>query len=79
MKRRLQIGRQVQRDPCCLRSAWSGFRGDTKLYTQLLAGVFELEDRLLHKKDGLALWAAVEAELEALSNNALVLVLELLL
>ena len=42
-----------------------------------LAGAFEVESRLLHEKDGLALWNVAEIELEALSNDALVLVLEL--
>jgi redox-sensitive bicupin YhaK (pirin superfamily) len=42
-----------------------------------LAGAFEVESRLLHEKDGLALWDISEIELEALSNDALVLVLEL--
>jgi hypothetical protein len=48
------------------------------LFAFVIAGAFELEGRLLHEKDGLALWDAAELELEALSNHALVLVLELL-
>jgi hypothetical protein len=43
----------------------------------VLAGAFELEGRLLHEKDGLALWNATAIELEALNNNALLAVLEL--
>ncbi|PSR52034.1 hypothetical protein AHMF7605_00120 [Adhaeribacter arboris] len=43
----------------------------------VLTGAFEAQGRLLHEKDGLALWDTDEVELEALSNNALVLVLEL--
>lgn len=43
----------------------------------VIAGAFELGGRLLHENDGLALWDVAEAELEALSNHALVLVLEL--
>ena len=42
-----------------------------------LAGAFEVESRLLHEKDGLALWDVAEIELEALSNDAVVLLLEL--
>ncbi|MCB2408054.1 pirin [Hymenobacter lucidus] len=42
----------------------------------VLAGAFEVEGRLLHEKDGLALWDVEQVELEALSNDALVLVLE---
>ena len=42
-----------------------------------LAGAFEVEGRLLHAQDGLALWdAAAPIELEALSNDALLLVLD---
>jgi len=47
-----------------------------RLFAFVLAGAFELEGRLLHEKDGLALWQAGAVELEALSNNALVLLLE---
>jgi hypothetical protein len=47
------------------------------LYAFVLTGAFEIEGRLMHGKDGLALWNAAEIELEALSNDAVVLVLEL--
>lgn len=43
----------------------------------VLAGAFEVEGRLLHERDGLALWQVAEVELEALSNYATILVLEL--
>jgi hypothetical protein len=43
----------------------------------VLAGAFEVAGRLLHAQDGLALWDVPTVELEALSNDALVLVLEL--
>ena len=43
----------------------------------VLAGAFEAEGRLLHESDGLALWnAATAIEIEALSHDALLLVLE---
>lgn len=42
-----------------------------------IAGAFEIEGRLLHPKDGLALWNTDEVEIEALSNNALLLLLPL--
>jgi hypothetical protein len=39
-----------------------------------LAGAFEAEGRLLHEKDGRAPWdAPAPVEIEALSNNALLL------
>lgn len=47
------------------------------MFAFVLAGAFEVEGRLLHEKDGLALWDTQEVEVEALSNNALLLVLEL--
>lgn len=43
----------------------------------VLAGAFEVEGRLLHAHDGLALWDTATVELEALSPDALVLVVEL--
>lgn len=49
---------------------------DSLIFTFVLAGAFEVEGRLLHEKDSLALWELEEVELEALSNNALILVLE---
>lgn len=42
----------------------------------VLAGAFETEGRLLHERDGLALWNAAEIEIEALSNNAVILLIE---
>lgn len=50
----------------------------TSLFSFILAGAFEIEGRLLHPRDGLALWATDKVALEALSDNALVLTLELL-
>jgi len=49
-----------------------------KLYTLVVAGAFEIDGRLLHEKDGLALWGTNKIELEALSNQAVVLIIELL-
>ncbi|GAB3226181.1 pirin family protein [Hymenobacter seoulensis] len=48
-----------------------------QLFVFVLAGAFEVAGRLLHEKDGLALWETSEIELEALSENALVLVLDM--
>jgi len=52
-------------------------RPGTQFFAFVLAGAFEMEGRLLHAQDGLALWNVAAVELEALSNNALVIVLEL--
>lgn len=43
----------------------------------VLEGAFEAEGRLLHARDGLALYDAKEAEIEALSNDALIVLIEI--
>lgn len=61
-------------------------RGETVYKTQnknaglfffVIEGAFETEGRLLHPRDGLGLYEMQEAETEALSENAIILVLEL--
>lgn len=42
----------------------------------VIEGAFEVEGRLLHARDGLALWNLQTMELEALSNGAILLVLQ---
>jgi predicted nucleic acid-binding protein len=51
--------------------------GSAKIFSFVIAGAFELQNRLLHQRDGLALWDAESVEAEALSNNAILLLLEL--
>jgi redox-sensitive bicupin YhaK (pirin superfamily) len=46
------------------------------LFVFVLEGAFEVQYRLLHARDGLAIWEAEEVELEALSNDAIILTLE---
>lgn len=46
------------------------------LFFYVLHGAFEVQYRLLHAGDGLAFWELEEAELEALSNDAIILVAE---
>jgi len=43
----------------------------------VISGAFETEGRLLHERDGLALYNANEIEMEALSNDAIILLIEL--
>lgn len=43
----------------------------------VIAGAFELQGRLMHQRDGLALWDLHEADMEALSNSAVILILEM--
>ncbi|MES2276679.1 MAG: hypothetical protein V4592_11705 [Bacteroidota bacterium] len=46
-------------------------------YAFVIAGAFELQGRLMHQRDGLALWDLQEADVEALSNNAVLLVMQI--
>jgi len=46
-------------------------------YAFVISGAFEVDGRLLHEKDGLALWDTNKIELEALSNNAIILTIEI--
>ncbi len=48
----------------------------TLLYFFVIQGAFEVANRLLEARDGLGLWSVKEVELEALSNEAIVLVLQ---
>lgn len=68
----LSIGRFQGRE-----EAFHQVPASAHLFAFVLAGAFEIEGRLLHERDGLGLWEAGEVELEALSNNAIVLVLEM--
>lgn len=47
------------------------------LFIMVIQGAFEVQYRLLHPRDGLALWDLQEAELEALSNDAIIFVTEM--
>ena len=47
------------------------------VFVFVIEGVFEVQNRLLHARDGLALWDVEEVELEALSNNAVILLVEM--
>lgn len=49
---------------------------DTGIFVFVLQGAFETEGRLLHERDGLALWDVDKIEMEALSNDALVCLVE---
>lgn len=46
------------------------------LFVFVIEGAFEVQGRLLHARDGLALWEVDEVEMEALSNDAIILVIE---
>lgn len=42
----------------------------------VVQGAFEVQYRLLESRDGLSLWSTPEIELEALSNDAIILAVE---
>ena len=42
----------------------------------VIEGAFEVDGRLLHPRDGLALWSTEQVEMEALSNDAIIVVIE---
>ncbi len=46
------------------------------VFVFVLEGAFEVANRLLHARDGLALWEVEEVDFEALSNNAIILFVE---
>ena len=46
------------------------------IFVFILEGAFEINGRLLHARDGLALWNTDIIELEALSNDAIILLIE---
>ena len=47
------------------------------LFVFVISGAFEVQGRLLEHRDGLALWQLEEADMEALSENAVLLLFEL--
>lgn len=47
------------------------------VFVFVIQGAFEVKDRLLEGRDGLALWNVADVEFEALSNEAILLLLEL--
>jgi hypothetical protein len=68
----LRIGKYMGRGSgICERKAGDGF------FVSVIEGVFEVEDRLLHARDCLELWDIPSIEYEALSNGAILLVVEI--
>jgi quercetin 2,3-dioxygenase len=47
------------------------------LFAFVISGAFEIEDRLLHPGDGLAMWKIGAIEMEALSSDATLLIVEM--
>jgi hypothetical protein len=51
-------------------------KNTSAVYAFVIQGAFEIEDRLLHARDGLALEGFTQIEFEALSNDAILLLVE---
>lgn len=47
------------------------------LYVFVIEGAFEVDNKLMETRDGLAIWNADEIEFEALSNDAMLLIFEM--
>ncbi|MER0439068.1 pirin family protein [Emticicia sp. W12TSBA100-4] len=47
------------------------------LYVFVIEGAFEVDNKLMEARDGLAIWNAEEIEFEALSNDAMLLIFEI--
>lgn len=47
------------------------------LYIFVIEGAFEIDNKLMEARDGLAIWNANEIEFEALSDNAMLLIFEI--
>jgi len=71
--------------PCKLAVGKFSGRGETVyhpdsktkgIFVFVIEGAFEVAGRLLHARDGLALWEVKDAEMEALSNDAIIAVIE---
>jgi quercetin 2,3-dioxygenase len=51
--------------------------GKNGVFAFVIEGAFEFQNRLLHPRDGLALWNVQEIDFEALSNDAMLLIFEM--
>jgi len=58
-------------------TAWHLQHPGNGVFVFVIEGAFEVQYRLLHARDGLALWDIDSIELEALSNDAIILLMEL--
>lgn len=70
---RVSIGKFWGRQEIVYTKVWQ----DSNVFVFVLEGAFEVQYRLLEAKDGLALNGVKEIEIEALSNDAILLVIEM--
>lgn len=66
------LGKYKGRSEDCCRLA-----PDRGLFVYVIQGAFEVQSRLLQAGDGLAIWNCADVEWEALSNDAVLLVIDL--
>ena len=69
---KISIGRFAGRNE----AVYKPLHKEAVFFAFVIGGAFEIEGRLLHERDGLALCEVDEIEVEALSNDAVVLVIE---
>lgn len=69
---KFSIGKYTGREEAVYHIQKSG----NALFTFVIEGAFEVQYRLLHARDGLALWETSAIEWEALSNDAIILAIE---
>ena len=70
---RLTAGRFADREAAVYKLKNS----QNQFFTFVIDGAFKAEGRLLHARDGLALWDLAQVELEAVSNHAIIVTLEM--
>jgi len=56
--------------------AYNPANSSNGIFVFVISGAFEVDGRLLEERDGLSLWNTAEIELEALSENAILLLIE---
>lgn len=59
------------------KSSYRVKNSEAGVFAFVISGVFEVQDRLLQSRDGLAMWDEKEIEFEALSQDAIILFLDL--
>lgn len=72
---RISIGKFTGRNEVLYDTKGEGYG----TFVYVVEGAFEVNGRLLHARDGLALWETNETDAETLSNNAILLIIELVL
>lgn len=70
----------ILNDTTCFMGKYGGREGEllkcdnSATFVWIVEGVFEVQNRLLHPRDALALWNLEEIDFEALSNDAIIII-----